>query len=407
MKHPYHPHPRRCVILLVLIAACLAACADKPTFRRETARSGDFHQIVHVSGTLQSPSSLYIGCPAVEGMWQYTISFMATEGKTAVAGEMVLGFDTRQLMERLSLKQSELDALRKELEKIRLQEQDTSETLDLQLAEARVQSQKARQKIDVPPELVKAAELNKQKMDHALAESNEALAQSRIDNQRSGMKTRIRTQEAKVAQLEAGVRKLQEGMARLRVPAPRAGVIVYCRDWRERKKAVGDRCWMGDSVLEMPDLSRMQVKVAVPEAHAGRVQSGQKVEIRLDANPDRVFHGTVSALSRVFRSKSFDQPAVVFDAVIDILDPDPQAMRPGMAAAVDIVIASRRNVLQVPEAAVVYSDQGTYVWKKGFPTRKKTTVTLGAHSAGMVEIRAGLRQGDVVLIPSGEKGESQ
>jgi HlyD family secretion protein len=134
------------------------------------------------------------------------------------------------------------------------------------------------------------------------------------------------------------------------------------------------------------------------EVQAGRVQTGQQAEVRLDSNPDRVYKGVVTSMGNVFRIKSDSQPAIVFDAVIDLSESDPELMRPGMAAGVDIIISSKKDVLQVPEAAIVYTEGGAAVWKKDFLSRKLTPVTLGVRSSGMVEILSGLAENDIVVI---------
>jgi HlyD family secretion protein len=147
----------------------------------------------------------------------------------------------------------------------------------------------------------------------------------------------------------------------------------------------------------------MQMKAVILESQAGRVKAGQKAEVRLDANPDRVFKGTVISLGRIFRVKSDEQPAIVFDALVDLTESDPQLMRPGMAAGVDITISSKENALQVEEAALVYHEGGIAVWKKGRFSDELTTVTIGARSAGVVEVLSGLGERDEVVIRTGSR----
>ena len=108
-------------------------------------------------------------------------------------------------------------------------------------------------------------------------------------------------------------------------------------------------------------------------------------------------------MGRIFRTKSSDQPSIVFDAVISIDDPDPELMLPGMAAGVDIIVSSKENVLQVPEAAIIYLEDGLFVWKKDFLGKKMVAVTTGTRSGGMVEILEGLKENDrLVILTAGE-----
>ena len=359
---------------------------------------------VHATGQLQSAASVFVGCPSVERVWQYTISFMAPEGKAAKEGDMILAFDAREIMQRLQVKQSDLDTALKELERMQLTERQTRENLALQYEQDKVNKQKAVRKADYPEDLIAPMELEKRKMELELADLQEKLAQNRLANQISGMASRIQVQESKASLLKAQVARLQRDMQTMNVLAPKAGLVVYTPDWDGKKKVVGDTCWMGDTILELPDLGRMQVKAVILEVQAGRVKVGQPAEVRLDSNPDRVYKGQVTSLGRVFRVKSDSQPAIVFDAVIDLSESDPGLMRPGMAAGVNITISSKGSVLQVPDAAVVYREKGAAVWKKGLLSSELTPVTLGARSSGMVEILTGLAANDSVVIRSAGAG---
>ncbi len=391
------------VVGLLLIMGNIS-CSRSQNTRIVKVVKGPFYIKVHAIGRLKSTASTYIGCPSIRRMWRYTISSMAPEGKEVEPGEVILSFDTKELQEKYMLKNSELETEKKELEKIRLVEQEKKDTFILQLAEARMNKEKAKRKAMQPEEFTAMNEAKKLRMDLELAALKEGLSQSRVENQTVGMKTRLHTQKSKVKQLENRVKELQESIAKMRIKAPKPGIVVYATDWRGRKKAVGDSCWMGENILELPDLSQMQVAAVIPEPQAGKVKRGLSVEIRLDSNPDRVFKGEVKSLGRIFRTKSHDQPAIVFDADITIGDPDPGMMRPGMAAGVDIIVSSKENVLQVPEPAIIYRENGLFVWKKGFLGKKKVTVTIGARSGGMVEVIDGLKENDRLVIMAGGNG---
>lgn len=392
---------------LALAALCFGACADRPRFRAEKVVRGPFHITVHASGRLQSAASLFIGCPGVERMWEYTITFMAPEGTPVQEGQPILAFNDKELRERLQLKQADLDTAQKELERLELLENETLDGLLLQEEEEKVKLQKVRHTTDVPEEFVAPLEMKKRKLDLELAELRLKRARSRIANQSSGMASRLHVLRSKVRLLRADVAKIEADIARMSVRAPKEGMVVYAQDWDGKKKAVGDTCWMGIQVLELPDLKAMQVKAAILEPQAGRIQPGQKAEVRLDANPDRVFTGTVSSLGRIFRVKSEDQPVTVFDVVVDLAESDPALMRPGMAATIDIDISSLEDVLQVPEAAVVYREEGTFVRRRRLLKNTLAPVVVGARSKGMVQVLRGLGKNDEVLVRADGKEDGR
>ena len=385
-------------IVVVLIISITVVGSGSQESRLVSVKKGPFLIKVHAVGQLESAASVYIGCPPIRQLWNYTISFMAPEGKSVKQGDLILGFDTKELNERLMLKESELETAKKELEKIRLVEQETKDNLILKIAEAQMREKKARRKTLLPDDVIALNERKKTGMDLELAEMQVRLFRSRVKNQDQRMKTLLRTQESKIKELESQVGEYRQAIETLNVKAPRTGIVVYAADWNGRKKNVGDRCWLGSMILEMPDLSQMQVAAVIPEPEAGKVKEGLPVEIRLDSNPDRVFNGKIKSLGRIFRTKSYDQPAIVFDVTIDILDPDPELMRPGIAAGVDVIVSSKENILQVPESAIIYHEAGLFVRKKSFFGKKMVPVTLGVRSGGMVEVLTGLKENDRVII---------
>ena len=392
-------------ILPLIICVFFVSCSNSREYRVVKVIKGPFHIKVHANGQLKSSASYYIGCPSVRRYWNYMISFMAPEGKEVKPGEPVLGFDARQLQERFMLKSSELETAKNELAKILLVEQEQKDNFILQSEEARVKEENAKLKAQTPEELTALNELKKLKMEYELATLNRELSLNRVKNQNVGMETRINAQQNIVKRLETEVAELQLSIAKMRIAAPRAGIIVYTVDWNGKKKNVGDRTWIGESVMELPDLSRMEVAAVIPEPEAGKIKTGLDAEIRLDSNPDRVFNGKITSLGRIFRTKSAEQPSVVFDAAITINDPDPEKMRPGMAAGVDIIISSKANVLQVPENTIIYREEGLFVLKKNLTGKQTAKVTLGARSGGMVEVLSGLEENDRVMIMTGGNGE--
>ncbi|MDQ1353845.1 MAG: HlyD family efflux transporter periplasmic adaptor subunit [Acidobacteriota bacterium] len=395
------------IILFLALSALWISCSNSRDYRVEKVIKGPFHIKVHANGQLKSSASTYIGCPSIRRFWNYTISFMAPEGKEVKPGEPILGFEARQLQERFMVKSSELETAKNELTRIRLVEQEQKDNFILQAEDARGKEDNAKIKAQQPEELTAMNEAKKMRMQYELATLNRELNQNRVKNQTVGMETRIHAQENIVKRLETEVAELQESIAKMRVKAPKTGIIVYAKNWDGKKKAVGDRCWIGENVMELPDLTRMEVAAVIPEPEAGKVKTGLPVEIRLDSNPDRVFSGKLDSLGRIFRTKSAEQPAMVFDASITIQDPDPEKMRPGMAASVDITVSSKANILQIPETAVIYREEGLFVWKKTLTGKQAAAVTLGARSSGMVEVLSGLEENDRVIILNGGNGEKR
>lgn len=390
---------------LAAIIVVFAACSGNNSYKEMKAVRQTFNVVVQATGQLSSSASLYIGCPAVERMWEFTIEYMAPEGKNVMAGERILSFDSRELTEKLQVRMSELNTEKKELERMILAEQEVQADMVLKWEDEKVKKGKARRKTDIPPELTAANEQQKMLMDLELSEFREKLAHNRLNNQTSATKTRIQLQKSKIKRIEDEVGRLQADIEKMVVKAVKNGMIVYTPNWQGKKKNVGDSCWFGETILELPDLEKMQMNAVILEPQAGKIQVGQEAEIRLDSNMDHAYKGKITSLGRIFRVKSNSQPVVVFDALIDLPESDPLIMRPGMAATARILVSSRQDVLQVPEAALLYQEKGIHVRKKGLLSDRLVPVTTGSRSGGMVEITSGLRENETILLRGADNGK--
>lgn len=393
-------------MIWALVMIFLSACSGSG-YRTVKAVRNPFFQKVHAVGRLKAAQSINITPPIINDFYEFTITFLAPEGKEVKTGTPVLGLDAKEIQERLMVKSSELETGRQELEKVRLEQEERTDTLKLQLAEARGKLDKTRRKAEQPEEQSARIELEKIRIDFKLAQLNVELLQSKLENQTVSQGSLIRTQQNRIQQLENEVNHLQTCLMGMNVRAPKDGIVVHSSRWGGDKPMVGERTWRGETIIELPDLSTMQVEAFIPEPQAKNVKTGQAVEIRLDSNPERLFNGRIRELGRIFHTKAPDQPAMVFDAIITIEKPDAETMRPGMAAGIDIIIASRENVLQIPAEALLFDEEGAFVWKKNLTGKTRAAVRIGERSGGFVEIVAGLADNDAILIPNPENGEKK
>ncbi len=384
--------------LLVLASwGASAHFAQDEAFRE--VRLAPLERKVPASGELRSGRSVNVGCPQIPRTWNFTITSIAAEGREVTAGTPLLSFDAQALQERLRVKSSELDTARKELEKTRLVQEDLEQKLVLRRAELAAQVARIDRKLDVPEDLRGRIELAKLRLDEELAESELALVDKRLTIQRESGVARVRDAEERVATLEREVGALREHIAKMTVVAPRDGYVVHGRDWRGNKAKQGDSVWMGRTLITIADLGAMEVMAKIAEPDAGHVAVGQRVEIRLDAAPERLFHGKIERLGRLFRQKSWEIPSKILDAVVSIEEPDAELMRPGMAASLEIVAELGEPVLQVAESALIRKGDDYFVRVKAGLGSEHRAVEIGERWDGNVVIAGGLSAGERIVVP--------
>jgi HlyD family secretion protein len=351
---------------------------------------------VPVAGTLSSVQAVRIGPPQISEIWDYKIAFMETEGAQVRPGQPVLGFDTSELQRQLLDKRAERDSAQKEMEKKQTDLEVQRRDRELELAEAEARERKAALKVDVPSELVASKELAKSREDLDLARREVAYLKARLQLEATQGATEVEALARKRDRAAVRVSDMEKAVQSMTVTAPRAGTVVYVATEEGEKKKVGDSCWRGQSVLEIPDLRSMEAEGDIDEADSGRVAVGQKVTFRLDAHPDDVFTGRVRTIGGSVQSRSEFNPLKVVRLEIDLDRTDPQRMRPGMRFLGTVEIERLPKALVAPIEAVFNRPGGPVIYRQTGWGSEAVRPVLGARNDREVEIRSGLKAGDRV-----------
>ncbi|HRN51302.1 MAG TPA: efflux RND transporter periplasmic adaptor subunit [Anaerolineales bacterium] len=157
----------------------------------------------------------------------------------------------------------------------------------------------------------------------------------------------------------------------------------------------GDLVTMGSSAAQVDNLDTVQVVVEVSEVDVNRVQVGQPASVILDAVQDITYEGAVVAVAMAGNTT---QGGVNFRVVVELDEPDAN-VRPGMTAAVTIVVTQMEDVLLIPNRAVRVQNGRRVVYVMRGLSLEAVEVTLGASSETFSEVVAGeLKEGDTIVL---------
>lgn len=126
------------------------------------------------------------------------------------------------------------------------------------------------------------------------------------------------------------------------------------------------------------DLKKMQIDSSFAEADIGNIRESQNVRFTVDAFPNRFFRGKVR---QVRLNPTTQQNVVTYDVVVAVDNPE-QILMPGMTAYVNIIVAQRKQVVLVPNAALRFKPQDVAL--KGEKRKGKEDKRDGA--AGTVHV---------------------
>jgi multidrug efflux pump subunit AcrA (membrane-fusion protein) len=322
--------------VMVMVTSMLGGCSSDRD--ESTAVMAETKGLVRVTGEIESASSAFFGPPAVPNIWQYTISFMAPEGRKVKAGTPILRFDPQELMTQLRDKSNALNEKQKQLKKQEIVVREVVAELKLKQQEAIAALDKARLKADIPVALLASRDYKENKLNLKLAELTLELRKEEVQKEQRVQDTEITILKREIAVLKSEVAQFRGSVDSMTIRAAGEGVVIYTVDRRNNKHEVGDNVWMGRRVMELPDLSQLQAQLEVPERESARIAVGQTVKFVVDAAPEEQFYGEIIELASVIRTKSRSQPERIFDATVSMKNPDLSIMRPGMSVSAEIYL---------------------------------------------------------------------
>jgi HlyD family secretion protein len=192
----------------------------------------------------------------------------------------------------------------------------------------------------------------------------------------------ISAAEAKVAAAEATV---SLGW----VEAPFNGTVTRV------EPKVGDQVSTSTPAFRIDDLSELYMDVQISEVDINKVAVGQEADLTFDAISGISYQGVVTEVAKVGEDTG---SGVDFTVTLRISDAD-QQVRPGMTAAVNIIVTEKKDVLAIPSRAVRTSNGQRMVYVMRGNSLESVAIEVGAISDTSVEVVSGdIKEGDLIIL---------
>ncbi len=258
---------------------------------------------------------------------------------------------------------------------------------------------------------LRSKELNEQKMispeeyDKAIANYNKA----KIRFYAAMAQLRVLEQGSNVASLDEGIeiseqdrreieKETREAIASMTLISPISGIILS-RDTDKGSAVIPlSSAYGGTVIMTIADISERHFRGDVDEADIGKVHLGLPARIYVEAYPDEPFQAKLTHLSPQGRE---EEEIVNFEIRATIDDPEDR-LRFGMSADAELILEEHENVLVIPEGAIIYEDDKTFVniQDESIPEgMRKIEITKGITDGLRTEVLSGLEEGQVVILP--------
>lgn len=194
--------------------------------------------------------------------------------------------------------------------------------------------------------------------------------------------------QAQARALEAEVADARKALDDAVVTAPFDGVVAA------RTVEPGQTVAVNTELLQLVDLSTIEVAASVPTSRIGEIAVGQTARLRFEGAGDRPFEGRVS---RIAPEAEANSRAITVFVTIPNTD---GAIRGGMFAVGEIAIEAMDKVVAVPPAAIRQDEAGAFVLAAAGGKLQRRPVEAGAMlpREGLVVVTSGVSPGDTVVV---------
>jgi RND family efflux transporter MFP subunit len=288
------------------------------------------------------------------------------EGSRVKEGEVIARLDDRDVVAQARAAEANVQAARAAVEQAKVEE-----------ANARVELKRNQELVDR----------------NFISRSALDTAQARVDRAVAGVAAAV----AQVAAAQASARNAEVAVDYTQIRAPFDGVIL------SKSANVGDMVTPFSSavdskgaVVNMADMSTLEVEADVSESSLGKIKVGQPAEIALDALPDTRFRGRIDRIvPTVDRAKATVMTKVKFDAI------DPRVL-PDMSAKVsflsqDVTPEQQKPLKAVATDAIAERDGKPVVFVVRNDAATAVPVTPGIKVGDLTAITGGVDAGDRVV----------
>ena len=316
-------------------------------------------------------------------------------GEQVTKGEQLLRMDSADAANRVAGAQAGLEGAETALMNMEhggTQDERLSEQADLTAAQNQVHQAQTTLATDQKLLAQGAASPN----EVALAQQQLSTAQTRVAQIEKRMHDRFGTtdfanQRAQVAQARANLSAAQNGFANVDVHAPFAGTVYSL------PVAQYDFVQPGQPLINVADLTKLQIRAYFDEPEIGHLAAGQPVTIKWDAKPNLIWHGHVEQAPTTvitYGTRNVGECLItVDDARGDLL--------PNTNVTVTVTTEQRNNVLSVPREALHTEGSVNFVYKIVHNRLVRTPVEIAPNAIvnlTRAEITSGVSEGDLIAL---------
>ncbi len=368
---------------------------------------GDFIETINAGGTVRASNTLTIVAPRlrVSGI---TVIYIADEGEYVKKGDTICILDAPDLIRQHENITSRLEQLNMDLNKLTIDNDINLSSLESQLDDMNIRvamnSLDSVQKQFAPPvqQRLFALELEKATVEKSKLQKRHSAAKQIFEAERKSFNTRI-------IRTENDIKQIIEQINSLTIVAPQDGIVLHTVAPEMTMMSsrgvmtVGGKIGLNSSVfpnmplLQMPDVSIMEVSLEVPEADYRQILEGQKVKIDVDALHGLQTTGEIKRKTLVGNNRGRQSPVKLYEIIVSI-DSLHNRLTHGISAECEIVVNEVKDAVVIPATAVFKKDSLNIVYVADGDKFLPVPVEIGLSNSSSTVVSYGLEGSETVAL---------
>jgi HlyD family secretion protein len=379
-------------ILLIVVVAMAAARGGTKIDPEKLAKveRGDLAKSVVATGKIEPITKVEVKSKASGIVKKLLVDY----GEPVKKGQVLAELDKEEIQARVNQQRASLEAA-----------QAAAHAAEADLQRAKVDAAgpdvpMLKRAYDRAQQMVKDGVISAAQLDDA--QKNYEMALNKQDLGKANevvSRAKLRQAQAQVSQSRALLDQTEEEYRNSTIISPIDG-LVLSRDV-EVGDAVSSILIVGSSatlVMTLGDTREVYVKGKVDESDISKVYLGQAARIKVESYKDRAFSGKITKISPMGVEKD---NVTTFEVRVSI-DNSKGELKAMMTANAEIILEEHKNVLMVPEGALIYDKNRNASLEvpdaNARNGKKKLAVNVGISNGSKTELLTGLRENDQVVL---------
>lgn len=291
----------------------------------------------YLTGVVDDGESQVIEMPRLPGAWQRRVAWLAPEGATVAAGEVVVRLDKGDLV--ATAETAEMDLERRRLEARRADAETALAVLDAEKAVVEAESEVRLARIDaeVPAAATRQLDHDNAQLQLGVAEHALERATAALADQRAARQGALALAEMREATAQAHHERMRQAIERTEIPADRRGVFVH-----SESKFTGNKVFAGETLQPTAQIAKVTSGAALRfrfwahEADIRALPIGTDLLVAPDALPQTTLRARVRWTSKQAATRSEWSDGGYFEVLAEPLADVPPTLTPGMAVFAEL-----------------------------------------------------------------------